>query len=289
MSFTSIKELLELSEKSGKEVWKLAFEDDYNERNVSMKNSWSKMTAMWLAMKASSDNYDGNIKSHSGLSGGNGLKMKNYADKCLCGDFIGQVMSEAISVAESNALYEVYCCCTYSTGSCGVLPAVLIPFVKKYNTDEDTIIKALYTSAVFGQIIAERAFIAGAAGGCQAEIGTASAMAAAMLVYLRGGSGVQSANAMAFALKSLLGLVCDPVAGLVEVPCVKRNVIGAVNAVTSADMAMAGIESVIPPDEVIDAMRAVGLSMPETLRETGKGGLAATPTGIKIAENMPSL
>lgn len=288
MSFTSVKELLELSEKSGKEVWKLAFEDDYNERNVSMKNSWSKMTAMWLAMKASSDNYDGNIKSHSGLSGGNGLKMKNYVDKCLCGDFIGQVMSEAISVAESNACMKCIVAAP-TAGSCGVLPAVLIPFVKKYNTDEDTIIKALYTSAVFGQIIAERAFIAGAAGGCQAEIGTASAMAAAMLVYLRGGSGVQSANAMAFALKSLLGLVCDPVAGLVEVPCVKRNVIGAVNAVTSADMAMAGIESVIPPDEVIDAMRAVGLSMPETLRETGKGGLAATPTGIKIAENMPSL
>ena len=122
-----------------------------------------------------------------------------------------------------------------------------------------------------------------------AEIGTASAMAAAMLVYLRGGTAIQSANAMAFALKSLLGLVCDPVAGLVEVPCVKRNVIGAVNAVTSADMAMAGIESVIPPDEVIDAMRAVGLSMPEDLRETGLGGLAATPTGMKIAEDMPSL
>lgn len=246
------------------------------------------MTAMWVAMKASSDNYDGNIKSHSGLSGGNGLKMKNYVDQCLSGNFIGQVMAEAISVAESNACMKCIVAAP-TAGSCGVLPAVLIPFVKKYNTDEDTVIKALYTSAAFGQIIAERAFIAGAAGGCQAEIGTASAMAAAMLVYLRGGTAIQSANAMAFALKSLLGLVCDPVAGLVEVPCVKRNVIGAVNAVTSADMAMAGIESVIPPDEVIDAMRAVGLSMPEDLRETGLGGLAATPTGMKIAEDMPSL
>ena len=288
MSFTSVKELLELSEKSGKQIWELAFEDDYNERNVSMKNSWNKMTAMWVAMKASSDNYDGNIKSHSGLSGGNGLKMKNYVDQCLSGNFIGQVMAEAISVAESNACMKCIVAAP-TAGSCGVLPAVLIPFVKKYNTDEDTVIKALYTSAAFGQIIAERAFIAGAAGGCQAEIGTASAMAAAMLVYLRGGTAIQSANAMAFALKSLLGLVCDPVAGLVEVPCVKRNVIGAVNAVTSADMAMAGIKSVIPPDEVIDAMRAVGLSMPEDLRETGLGGLAATPTGIKIAEDMPSL
>ncbi len=288
MSFTSVKELLELSEKSGKQIWELAFEDDYNERNVSMKNSWNKMTAMWVAMKASSDNYDGNIKSHSGLSGGNGLKMKNYVDQCLSGNFIGQVMAEAISVAESNACMKCIVAAP-TAGSCGVLPAVLIPFVKKYNTDEDTVIKALYTSAAFGQIIAERAFIAGAAGGCQAEIGTASAMAAAMLVYLRGGTAIQSANAMAFALKSLLGLVCDPVAGLVEVPCVKRNVIGAVNAVTSADMAMAGIKSVIPPDEVIDAMRAVGLSMPEDLRETGLGGLAATPTGMKIAEDMPSL
>lgn len=288
MSFTSVKELLELSEKSGKQIWELAFEDDYNERNVSMKNSWNKITAMWVAMKASSDNYDGNIKSHSGLSGGNGLKMKNYVDQCLSGNFIGQVMAEAISVAESNACMKCIVAAP-TAGSCGVLPAVLIPFVKKYNTDEDTVIKALYTSAAFGQIIAERAFIAGAAGGCQAEIGTASAMAAAMLVYLRGGTAIQSANAMAFALKSLLGLVCDPVAGLVEVPCVKRNVIGAVNAVTSADMAMAGIESVIPPDEVIDAMRAVGLSMPEDLRETGLGGLAATPTGMKIAEDMPSL
>lgn len=288
MSFTSVKELLELSEKSGKQIWELAFEDDYNERNVSMKNSWNKMTAMWVAMKASSDNYDVNIKSHSGLSGGNGLKMKNYVEQCLSGNFIGQVMAEAISVAESNACMKCIVAAP-TAGSCGVLPAVLIPFVKKYNTDEDTVIKALYTSAAFGQIIAERAFIAGAAGGCQAEIGTASAMAAAMLVYLRGGTAIQSANAMAFALKSLLGLVCDPVAGLVEVPCVKRNVIGAVNAVTSADMAMAGIESVIPPDEVIDAMRAVGLSMPEDLRETGLGGLAATPTGMKIAEDMPSL
>lgn len=288
MSFTSVKKLLELSEKSGKQIWELAFEDDYNERNVSMKNSWNKMTAMWVAMKASSDNYDGNIKSHSGLSGGNGLKMKNYVDQCLSGNFIGQVMAEAISVAESNACMKCIVAAP-TAGSCGVLPAVLIPFVKKYNTDEDTVIKALYTSAAFGQIIAERAFIAGAAGGCQAEIGTASAMAAAMLVFLRGGTAIQSANAMAFALKSLLGLVCDPVAGLVEVPCVKRNVIGAVNAVTSADMAMAGIESVIPPDEVIDAMRAVGLSMPEDLRETGLGGLAATPTGMKIAEDMPSL
>lgn len=288
MSFGSVKELLELAKEKNKEIWELVYEDDYNERNVARKSSWDKMKAMWIAMKASSDNYDGSIKSHSGLSGGNGLVMREYKDKCISGSFMGEVMAEAISVAESNACMKCIVAAP-TAGSCGVLPAVLIPYVKKYNVDEDTIIKALYTSAGFGQVIATRAFIAGAAGGCQAEIGTASAMAAAMLVYLRGGSGEQSADAMSFALKSLLGLVCDPVAGLVEVPCVKRNVIGAVNAVTSADMALAGIKSVIPPDEVIDAMREVGLSMPSALRETGEGGLAATPTGVRIAEGMPRL
>lgn len=288
MSFGSVKELLCASKEKNKDIWELVFEDDYNERNVARKNSWDKMKAMWIAMKASSDNYDGTIKSHSGLSGGNGSIMRKYKDRCISGSFMGEVMAEAISVAESNACMKCIVAAP-TAGSCGVLPAVLIPYVKKYNVDEGTVIKALYTSAGFGQIIAARAFIAGAAGGCQAEIGTASAMAAAMLVYLEGGSNEQSADAMAFALKSLLGLVCDPVAGLVEVPCVKRNVIGAVNAITSADMALAGIKSVIPPDEVIDAMREVGLSMPSALRETGEGGLAATPTGVKIAKSMPRL
>lgn len=288
MSFGSVKELLEVSEKRGKEIWELVYEDDYTERNVSQQNSWDKMKSMWEAMKASSENYDGKLKSHSGLSGGNGLKMREYMNKCISGSFMGEVMAEAISVAESNACMKRIVAAP-TAGSCGVLPAVVIPYVRKYKPDEERIIKALYTSAGFGQIIAKRAFISGAAGGCQAEIGSASAMSAAMLVYLQGGDGERSAAAMAFALKSLLGLVCDPVAGLVEVPCVKRNVIGAVNAVTSADMAMAGIESVIPPDEVIDAMREVGLAMPQTLRETGEGGLAATPTGMKIAESMPKL
>lgn len=288
MSFGSVKELLELANEKNKEIWELIFEDDYNERNVARKNSWDKMKAMWYAMKASAENYDGKLKSQSGLSGGNGLKMAEYKDRCVSGSFMGEVMAKAISVAESNACMKCIVAAP-TAGSCGVLPAVLIPYVEKYNVDEDTIIKALYTSAGFGQIIAKRAFIAGAAGGCQAEIGSASAMSAAMLVYLQGGNNEQSATAMAFALKSLLGLVCDPVGGLVEVPCVKRNVIGAVNAVTSADMAMAGIESVIPPDEVIDAMREIGLSMPSALKETGEGGLAATPTGIRFMESMPKL
>ena len=144
--------------------------------------------------------------------------------------------------------------------------------------------KCLYVAAGFGQVIAARASISGAEGGCQAEVGSASGMAAAALVHARGGTGEQMAAACAMALQNVLGLVCDPVAGMVEVPCVKRNVMGAVNALTCADMALAGLEGGIPCDEVIDAMGAVGRALPASLRETGQGGLAATPTGRRIAE-----
>lgn len=286
--FYSINELIKKAHESRREAWELVLIDDANERNVSQKESFEKMKFMWQAMKNSVKAYDPELVSLSGLSGKNGGKMQKYIDSCLCGEFMGKVMSTAISVAESNACMKCIVAAP-TAGSCGVLPAVLVPFAEKYHTDDDTIIKSLYLSAVFGQVIAHRASIAGAEGGCQAEIGSASAMAAATLVYLRGGTIEQSANACAFALKSLLGLVCDPVAGLVEVPCVKRNVIGAVNAITSSDMAMAGIASAIPVDEVIDAMKAVGDAMPYTLKETGEGGLADTPTGRKFADALPGI
>lgn len=288
MAFESIKELLALHHKTGKEVWQLIMEEDAHDRNTTAESSFEKMKTMWAAMKSSSDSYDPQLRSSTGLSGGDGEKIRQHKTKCISGEFMGEVIAEAISMAESNACMRCVVAAP-TAGSCGVIPAVLIPYTRKYATPEDNIIKGLFTSAGYGQIIAKRAFIAGASGGCQAEIGSASAMAAAMLVYLHGGSAEQSASALAFALKSLLGLVCDPVAGLVEVPCVKRNVIGAVNAITSADMALAGIETMIPPDEVIDAMREVGLAMPSSLRETGLGGLAATPTGINIADKMPKL
>lgn len=173
-----------------------------------------------------------------------------------------------------------------TAGSCGVLPAVLIPLAEERDVPEETILEALYIAAGFGQVTALRASVAGAEGGCQAEIGTASAMAAAALTHILGGTAQQCADAYAIALGNLLGLVCDPVAGLVEVPCVKRNVIGAVNAVSAANMAVAGITSRIPVDEVIDAMGEVGDALPASLRETGLGGLAATPTGRQEAERI---
>ena len=173
-----------------------------------------------------------------------------------------------------------------TAGACGVLPAVLVPLYRRGTVDEEAIVRALYVAAGIGAVVGYRASISGASGGCQAEVGTAAAMAAGALVDLRGGGPEQIGHAVAMALKNLMGLVCDPVAGLVEVPCVKRNVIGAVNAVSAADMALAGIRSAVPPDEVILAMREVGDKMDVSLKETGVGGVAGTPFGQKIAEKM---
>ena len=147
-------------------------------------------------------------------------------------------------------------------------------------------VEAMYVAAGVGQVIANRAFLAGAAGGCQAEIGSGSAMAAAAICHVKGADAETMGHAAAMALKNLMGLVCDPVAGLVEVPCVKRNVVGAVNAISCADMALAGVESRIPVDQVIDCMGEVGRRMPVEFRETALGGLAVTPAGLAVKERM---
>ena len=188
-------------------------------------------------------------------------------------------------MGESNACMKCIVAAP-TAGSCGVLPAVLLPYQRREGLDDETMVRAMYVAGAVGQVIAEKASIAGAAGGCQAEIGTASAMGAAALCYLAGGDAQAVCHAAAMALKSLMGLVCDPIAGLVEVPCVKRNAAGAMIAMTSADMAMAGIRSAVPPDEVILAMREVGDKMDESLRETGLGGVAGTPFGQKVSKKM---
>ena len=176
-----------------------------------------------------------------------------------------------------------------TAGSCGVMPAVFISIQEEKGYTDDQMTEAMFVAAGIGGVIAHRAFLAGAAGGCQAEIGSASSMAAGAIAYLNGADAEGISHAAAIAMKNLLGLACDPVAGLVEVPCVKRNVVGAVNAMTSCDMVLAGMISKIPPDEVFDAMRAVGRNMPENVRETGTGGLAATPTGVAMRERITSL
>ena len=285
--YDSFQPIIEKEKKDDTPFWQLIMEEDMSEQNISTEESFQNMTAMYHAMKDSDLSYDPMLKSHSGLSGTDGAKLHQYraSGNMICNDFIGDVMERALKVSESNACMKRIVAAP-TAGSCGVVPAVLLTAQEHFHLSDEEMTKALFVAGGIGGIIATRACIAGAEGGCQAEIGSASAMAAGTLAYLRGGNGQTIANAAALALKNLLGLACDPVAGLVEVPCVKRNVIGAVNAVTSADLSLAGIQSKIPPDEVIDAMKSIGKRMDESLRETGTGGLAATPTGMEYKKQL---
>ena len=287
MALDSMKEIFDHMAEEGKPFWEIVLETDMEERQVSRSQSMAKMLTMWQAMVDAADNYTGRRRSVSGLVGGDGMKMRqyNFRGEAMTGGYVSEVIAEALSMAESNACMGRIVAAP-TAGACGVLPAVLLPLCKYEELSQHQLLEALYVASGIGAVIAYRACIAGASGGCQAEIGTASAMAAGALVALRGGDGQQIGHAVAMALKNLMGLICDPVAGLVEVPCVKRNVIGAVNAVSVADMAMAGITSQIPVDEVIDAMGEVGRRMPVEFRETALGGLAATPTGLNIQEKM---
>ncbi len=276
-SYNTLKELEELSNKEKIEVCKIIQKSDMEENGRTEEKSFGKMKIMYEAMKEADKNYDGNLKSASKRAGGDGEKLHKYnkENKNICGEFIGLVMEKAIKMGESNACMKRIVAAP-TAGACGVLPAVLISYQEHFNIEDEIMIKAMYVAAGIGKVIATNAFIAGAAGGCQAEIGSASAMAAGALAFLQGGKVREIINAAALALKNMLGLTCDPVAGLVEVPCIKRNSYGAVNAVTSTQLAMAGIESAIEPDDVIDSMRRIGNSMSPCLKETSTGGLAVT-------------
>jgi len=225
----------------------------------------------------------GRWQSLSGLVGGDAARLETFrlGGKSLLGDTLNQAAARAIAVAEVNAgMGRIVAAPT--AGSCGVLPGVVLTIRDLLKSSEEEVVLALFTAAGAGLVIADRASVAGAEGGCQAEIGSAAAMAAAAAVELAGGRPEQTEEAAALALKNLLGLVCDPLAGLVEVPCVKRNAMAAVIAMTAAEMSLAGIKSAVPFDEVIDAMAAIGKAMPCSLKETAQGGLAATPTGERI-------
>ena len=282
IEFTSIQQMLEETSSSGLPLWDAIRQADCQRQGISPQQSWDKMAAMLQAMEDADRSYQETDRSHSGLSGGDGGKMARYirAGKPLCGPFLSDVMAGALRMGECNACMKRIVAAP-TAGACGLLPAVLLPYARQFQAEADRLVEALYVASGFGMVIAARASISGAEGGCQAEIGSAAAMAAPALVHLQGGTPEQMANACAMAVKNLLGLVCDPVGGLVEVPCVKRNVIGAMDALSAAQMALAGIESRVPPNQVLDAMREVGQSLPHTLRETGKGGLAATPFGLR--------
>ncbi|MDF2543557.1 MAG: sdaAA [Herbinix sp.] len=287
MSYKSFEEIIVRGRENNRKFWEVVLEDDLKERQVTREESMEKMRHLYHSMKAADHAYDAEVMSASKLVGGDGQKISKALQegRILSGPFIGEIMAKAIKMGESNACMKKVVAAP-TAGSCGVIPAVFLTYEQQYQVPEDKMIEAMYVAAGIGQVIAIRAFISGAAGGCQAEIGSASAMAAGAIAYLNGGTSEEISHACAMSLKNLLGLVCDPVAGLVEVPCVKRNVIGAVNAITSADMALAGIKSKIPPDEVIDAMREIGEALPSSLKETGEGGLAATNTGMEIAKSI---
>ena len=275
--YHTLRELQELSESRKKDIWEIVMQADMDECGRSAKESQINMKKMYEAMKNADTAYDGSLKSASRRAGGDGEKFHRYNEsgQNICGAFAGKVMEKAIKMGESNACMRRIVAAP-TAGACGVLPAVLLSYAEDFSVEEDTMIQALYVSAGIGKVIAENAFIAGAAGGCQAEIGSASAMAAGALAWLQGGDAKAVIHAAALALKNMLGLVCDPVAGLVEVPCIKRNAFGAVQALTAAQLAMAGIYSAIEPDEVIESMRRIGNQLPACLRETSEGGLAVT-------------
>lgn len=283
--YVSIEELVSDATSKNLPISELVIQAECKDMNVSRNDVWRKMKhnldTMRLAVSRGAHGIG--VYSKTGLTGGDAVKIKDYrkSRKTLSGDMIMSAVQSAIATNEVNAAMGVVCA-TPTAGSSGTLPGVLFTLEKRLELDEEQLVRFLFTAGGFGMVITNNACIAGATGGCQAEVGSASGMGAAAAVEVAGGTPKQSANAMAIAISNLLGLVCDPIAGLVEVPCINRNAIGASNALISADMALAGCESMIPADEVISAMDKVGKNMPESLRETGIGGLAGTPTGQEI-------
>ncbi|EWM98933.1 L-serine ammonia-lyase, iron-sulfur-dependent, subunit alpha [Staphylococcus aureus] len=272
MSFADImvKEEMELSGKSRDEV------------RAQMKQNLDVMRD--AVIKGTTG--DG-VESVTGYTGHDAAKLRDYNEThhALSGYEMIDAVKGAIATNEVNAAMGIICA-TPTAGSSGTIPGAIFKLEKTHDLTEEQMIDFLFTSALFGRVVANNASVAGATGGCQAEVGSASAMAAAAAVAIFGGSPEASGHAMALAISNLLGLVCDPVAGLVEIPCVMRNAIGSGNALISADLALAGIESRIPVDEVIEAMDKVGRNLPASLRETGLGGLAGTPTGEAIKRKI---
>jgi len=283
--YMSVKEIVEDSKNKNLPISELMIQQEVERTRVSREQVWKHMEDNLNTMEeAVKKGIQGEgVFSKTGLTGGEAVLIKKYRAKgnTLSGDSMVQAVQNAISSNEVNASMGVVCA-TPTAGSTGTLPGILFTITDRLKLNHEQQVNFLFTAGAFGMIMANNAGIAGATGGCQAEVGSASAMGAAAAVEAAGGSVDQSAEALAMAISNLLGLVCDPVAGLVELPCVKRNAIGTGNGLISADMALAGCTNKIPADEVIGAMDKVGKGLPKELRETGLGGLAATPTGIKM-------
>jgi len=284
MKFTNVAELIALTKSEGKKISEIMIEAEMEQHNRTREEIIAQMERSLEVMQAAIEKgINEDVKSRSGLSGGDGKKLTQYLAEgnYLSGATILEAVSKSVATSEVNAAMGTIVA-TPTAGSVGILPGTIFATANKLNSSREEMVNALFTAGAIGLVIANNAFISGAAGGCQAEVGSAAAMAAAAVVEMAGGTPEQSANALSIALKNMLGLTCDPVAGLVEVPCVKRNALGAANAMIAADMALAGIGSIIPADEVIDTMYRVGRIMPVTLKETALGGLAATATAKRL-------
>ena len=285
--FRNVQELVQQAQDQNKKLYEIMIDQESELTEKSRKEVIGMMDKQFQVMKSSAMKGLEGVTSYSGTTGGDAKKMDDYISRgnYLTDPTLLKAVSYAISINEVNASMGLICA-SPTAGSSGVLPAVVIAVQEKLGLDDEEAMKHLFTAGAFGFVIANNAFISGAAGGCQAEIGSASAMAAAAAVEMAGGSPSQAAHAMAMALKNMLGLTCDPLAGLVEVPCIKRNAAGASNAIMAAEMALAGVESKVPWDEVISAMYNIGLLMPVSLRETSLAGLAATETGKLWKEKL---
>ena len=287
LKYDSIAALVAAAEEAGEPISALVLRQQAQQLEKSEDEVYAQMRDTYAVMAACIEpGCDQQLRSASGLSGGDAFKMRRAVEsgKNLTGGVLGGALYRALAVSELNAaMGRVVAAPT--AGSCGILPAAVLTMQEKGCSEHDCVM-ALFTASAVGMVITTSASVAGAQGGCQAECGSAAAMAAAAIVELAGGPPRQAAAAVALALKNILGLVCDPVAGLVEIPCIKRNASGVAGAFVAAELALAGIESAIPADEVIVAMKKVGDAMSPALKETAEGGLAATPTARRLYEQV---
>lgn len=286
--YNSIKELVQAAEESHLSLWQVILENECRLTQKTKKEIFEQLDERYQVMQKSVRKaLDKPQESVGNLITGIAYQQQCYSNKkdSLCGSELNHIMAMALSASELNASMGKICAAP-TAGSCGILPAVLIGVSDKYCLDKRTTLQGLLTASGIGTIIVKNATVSGAEGGCQAECGVAAAMAAAAAVEMRNGSPKMAAHAIAIALMNCMGLVCDPIAGLVQVPCAQRNASQSINAILSADLALAGMKSIIPPDEVVEAMYKVGKKLPTEFKETALGGLAATPTGKRIKESL---
>lgn len=288
MQFRTLKDIVRLCEERSLTIAALMIEEQVKETGVSEQEVIQQMTDYYQVMKEAVERgITEDTVSRSGLTGGDARRVHDYmlSGDTSSGSDATRAMAYALAVSEVNASMGRIIA-TPTAGSCGIIPGVFVSSQERFGWDDAHMVQGLFAAGAIGYVIANNSSISGAEGGCQAEVGSAIGMAAGAVVEMRGGTPEQAMHAVGLALKNTLGLICDPVAGLVEIPCIVRNGLGAVNALAAADMGLAGVRSAIPSDEVVDVMLQVGRSMPSEHRETARGGLAQTPTGRKITEEL---